>query len=200
MFPHLCTTGLILRAPTFHTFPPPVRSASRSPRDSATRDHPSQGHGSSPAAFHQMPRCTADGRASIVPGHLSSPFRQSFDAELLAVPAPERGLAAGASSSSTLCTGCSSWSTGCINWFLFLLVGVVLNRGLQIAGIVRCVGGSRWCTVAACSPRRCVCRLGLLVCSSAGGPSCHLPSASVDLSLRRRGWVRSFQRGHGGHH
>ena len=81
--------------------------------------------------------------------------------------------------------------------FLFLLVGVVLNRSLQIAGIVRCVGGSHRCTVAACSPRRCVCRLGLLVCSSAGGPSCHLPSASVDLSWYRRGWVRSFQRGHG---
>ena len=30
--------------------------------------------------------------------------------------------------------------------FLFLLVGVVLNRGLQIAGIVRCVEGSRRCT------------------------------------------------------
>ena len=116
-------------------------------RDGATpRDRPSQGHGSSPAAFHQMPRCTADERASIVPGHLSSPFRQSFDAELLAVPAPERGLAAGASSSSTLGTGCSSWSTGCFHWFLFLLVGVVLNRGLQIAGIVRCVEGSRRCT------------------------------------------------------
>ena len=131
-----------------------------------------------------MPRCTADERASIMPGHLSSPFRQSLDAELLAVPAPERGLAAGASSSSTLGTGCSSWSTGCFHWFLFLLVGVVLKRRLQIAGIVRCVGGSRRCTVAACSPRRCVCRLGLLVCSSAGGPSCHLPSASVHPSLR----------------
>ena len=32
------------------------------------------------------------------------------------------------------------------NCFLFLLVGVVLNRGLQIAGIVRCVEGSRRCT------------------------------------------------------
>ena len=93
---------------------PPVRSL---PRDGATpRDHPSQGHGSSPAAFHQMPRCTADERASIVPGHLSSPFRQSLDAELLAVPVPERGLAAGAFSSSTLGTGCSSWSTGCFHW------------------------------------------------------------------------------------
>ena len=100
-------------AVTFHTFPPPVRSASSAIRDGATpRDRPSQGHGSSPAAFHQMPRCTADERASIVPGHLSSPFRQSFDAELLAVPAPERGLAAAASSSSTLGTGCSPWSTG----------------------------------------------------------------------------------------
>ena len=161
MFPHLCTTGLILRAPTFHTFPPPVRSASRSPRDSATRDHPSQGHGSSPAAFHQMPRCTADGRASIVPGHLSPPFRRSFDAELLAVPAPGRGLAAGASSSSTLCTGCSSWSTGCFHLFLVLLVGVVLNRRLQISGIVWCVGGSRRCTPLVARDG-----LGLLVVSS----------------------------------
>ena len=125
------------------------------------RDHPSQGHGSSPAAFHQMPRCTADERASIVPGHLSSPFRQSFDAELLAVPAPERGLAAAASSSSTLGTGCSSWSTGCFHWFLFLLVGVVLNRRLQIAGIVRCVGGSHRCTPLVARDG-----LGLLVASS----------------------------------
>ena len=59
-----------------------------------------------------MPRYTADECASIVPGHLPSPFRRSFDAELLAVPAPERGLAAAASSSSTLGTGCSPWSTG----------------------------------------------------------------------------------------
>ena len=108
-----------------------------------------------------MPRCTADERASIVPGHLSSPFRQSLDAELLAVPAPERGLAAGASSSSTLGTGCSSWSTGCFNWFLFLLVGVVLNRRLQIAGIVRCVCGSHPCTPLVAHDG-----LGLLVVSS----------------------------------
>ena len=92
---------------------------------------------------------------------MSSPFRQSFDAELLAVPAPERGLAAGASSSSTLGTGCSSWSTGCFNWFLFLLVGVVLNRRLQIAGIVWCVGGSHRCTPLVARDG-----LGLLVVSS----------------------------------
>ena len=144
---------------TFHTSSPcPIGQ----PRDGATpRDHPSQGHGSSPAAFHQMPRYTADECASIVPGHLPSPFRRSFDAELLAVPAPERGLAAGASYSSTLGTGCSSWSTGCFHWFLFLLVGVVLNRRLQIAGIVRCVGGSRRCTPLVARDG-----LGLLVVSS----------------------------------
>ena len=115
------------RTITFHTSTPcPIAAA----RDGATpRDHPSQGHGSSPAAFHQMPRYTADECASIVPGHVSSPFRRSFDAELLAVPAPERGLAAAASSSSTLGTGCSPWSTQVgFNCFLFLLVGVVLNR------------------------------------------------------------------------
>ena len=113
-------------------------------------------------------------------------------------PCQRLNVAAAACSSSTFGTGCSPWST---DWLPLLSLspcrGVVLNRGLKIAGIVRCVGGSRRCRVAACSPRRCVCRLGLLVCSSAGGPSCHLPSASVDLSLRRRGWVRSFQRGHG---
>ena len=146
------------------------------------RDHPSQGHGSSPAAFHQMPRCTADERASIVPGHLSSPFRQSFDAELLAVPAPERGLAAGASSSSTLGTGCSSWSTGCFHWFLFLLVGVLLNRRLHIAGIVRCVGGSHRCT-----PLVAVTVWVFSSLAAVGEPSCHLPSASVDRSLPCRG-------------
>jgi hypothetical protein len=58
-------------------------------RDGATRrDHPSQGHGSSPAALHQMPRCTADECTSIVPGQFS--FGPDFDAELPAVPAPQR--------------------------------------------------------------------------------------------------------------
>ena len=49
---------------------------------------PSQGHGSSPAAFNQMPRCMADSRDSIVPGQFS--FLPDFDAELPAVPAPQR--------------------------------------------------------------------------------------------------------------
>ena len=111
MFPQLCTYGLIRRCENVPYFSSPCPIGQ--PRDGATpRDHPSQGHGSSPAAFHQMPRYTADECASIVPGHLPSPFRRSFDAELLAVPAPERGLAAAASSSSTLGTGCSPWSTG----------------------------------------------------------------------------------------
>ena len=111
MFPQLCTYGLIRRWKNVPYFSSPCPIGQ--PRDGATpRDHPSQGHGSSPAAFHQMPRYTADECASIVPGHLPSPFRRSFDAELLAVPAPERGLAAAASSSSTLGTGCSPWSTG----------------------------------------------------------------------------------------
>ena len=58
-------------------------------RDGATRrDHPSQGHGSSPAALNQMPRCTAYECASIVPGQFS--FGPDFDAELPAVPAPQR--------------------------------------------------------------------------------------------------------------
>ena len=45
---------------------------------------PSQGHGWSPAALHQMPRCTADNHASIVPGQLS--FSPEVDAELPVVP------------------------------------------------------------------------------------------------------------------
>ena len=45
--------------------------------------------------------------------------------------------------------------------FLLLLVGVVLNRRLQIAGIVRCVGGSRRCTPLVARDG-----LGLLVVSS----------------------------------
>ena len=49
---------------------------------------PSQGHSSSPAALNQMPRCMADSRDSIVPGQFS--FPPDFDAELPAVPAPER--------------------------------------------------------------------------------------------------------------
>ena len=58
-------------------------------RDGATRrDHPSQGHGSSPAALNPMPRCTAYECASIVPGQFS--FGPDFDAELPAVPAPQR--------------------------------------------------------------------------------------------------------------
>ena len=158
MFPQLCTYGLIRRCENVPYFSSPCPIGQ--PRDGATpRDHPSQGHGSSPAAFHQMPRCTAD--EPIVPGHLSSPFRQNFDAELLAVLAPERGLAAAASSSSTLGAGCSPWSTGCFHWFLFLLVGVVLNRRLQIAGIVRCVCGSHPCTPLVAHDG-----LGLLVVSS----------------------------------
>ena len=59
--------------------------------DGATRqDHPSQGHGSSPAAFHQMQRCIPDSRDSIVPGQFS--FSPGFDAELPAVPAPQRAM------------------------------------------------------------------------------------------------------------
>ena len=56
--------------------------------DGATRrHHPSQGHGSSPSALHQKPRCMTDSRDSIVPGQFSS--LPDFDAELPAVPAPQ---------------------------------------------------------------------------------------------------------------
>ena len=59
--------------------------------DGATRqDHPSQGHGSSPAALQQKPRYMADSRDSIVPGQFS--FSPGFDAELPAVPAPQRAM------------------------------------------------------------------------------------------------------------
>ena len=54
----------------------------------ARRDHPSQGHGSSPAALNQIPRCMADSRDSTVPGQFS--ISPDFDAELPAVPAPQR--------------------------------------------------------------------------------------------------------------
>ena len=57
-------------------------------RDGATRrDHPSQGHGSCPAALDQIPRCMADSRDSTRPGQFS--ISPDFDAELPAVPAPE---------------------------------------------------------------------------------------------------------------
>ena len=72
---------------TFLTFSPALSRAAG--RDGATRrDHPSQGHGSSPAALNQMPRCMADSRDSTVPGQFS--LSPDFDAELPAVPAPQR--------------------------------------------------------------------------------------------------------------
>ena len=60
-------------------------------RDGATRRHqPSQGHGSSPEDFHQIPGCMADRRDSIMPWQFSSlPY---FDAEQPAVPAPQRAM------------------------------------------------------------------------------------------------------------
>ena len=59
--------------------------------DGATRRrHPSQSHGSSPEAFHPIPGCMADSRVSIVPGQFSS--LPGFDAELPAVPAPQRAM------------------------------------------------------------------------------------------------------------
>ena len=73
-------------APHVPYFLPLWRAAGR---DGATRrDHPSQGHGSSPAALNQMPRCMADSRDSTVPGQFS--VSPDFDAELPAVPAPQR--------------------------------------------------------------------------------------------------------------
>ena len=74
-----------LCASTFDTFSP-----SRALLTAMARrgDLPSQGHGSSPAALNQMPRCTADECTSIVPGQFS--FGPDFDAELPAVPAPHR--------------------------------------------------------------------------------------------------------------
>ena len=76
------------QARTFPYFLPLSRAAGR---DGATRrDHPSQGHGSSPAALNQVPRCMADSRDSIVPGQFS--FSPDSDAELPAVPAPQRAV------------------------------------------------------------------------------------------------------------
>ena len=59
--------------------------------DGATRqDYPSQAHSSPPAALQQKPRCMTDSRGSIVPGQSS--FLPRFDAELPAVPAPQRAM------------------------------------------------------------------------------------------------------------
>ena len=75
---------------TFLAFSP-SRALLRAGRDGATRrHHPSQGHGPSPEAFHQIPCCMADSRDSIVPAQFS--FSPGFDAELPAVPAPERAM------------------------------------------------------------------------------------------------------------
>ena len=80
------TVGQIFGEFIFLAFPPLSRAAGH---DGATRqDHPSQGHGSSPAAFHQIPRCMPDSSDSIAPGQFSS--SPDFDAELPAVPAPQR--------------------------------------------------------------------------------------------------------------
>ncbi len=68
---------------------PPLARAAGS--DGATRrHHPSQGHGSSPEDFHQITGCMSDRRDSIVPGQFSS--LPDFDAELPAVPAPQRAM------------------------------------------------------------------------------------------------------------
>ena len=69
-------------------FLPLWRAAGRD--GAARRDHPSQGHGSSPAALNQIPRCMADSRDSTVPGQFS--ISPDYDAELPAVPAPQRVL------------------------------------------------------------------------------------------------------------
>ena len=86
-FPRLLTQNTLLRrhVPCFL----PLSRAAGS--DGATRrHHPSQGHGSSPEDFHQIPGCMPDRRDSIVPGQFS--FSPGFDAELPAVPAPERAM------------------------------------------------------------------------------------------------------------
>ena len=80
---YLLTTGS--RPPRSLLSPPLARCWPRW-RDAA--GPPSQGHGSSPAALNQMPRCVADSRDSIVPLQFS--FSPGFDAELPAVPAPQR--------------------------------------------------------------------------------------------------------------
>ena len=79
---------LLRQGATFLAFSPSSRAAGS---DGATRrHHPSQGHGSSPEAFYQIQGCMADSRDSIVPGQFSS--LPDFDAELPAVPAPERAM------------------------------------------------------------------------------------------------------------
>ena len=52
-------------------------------------------------------------------------------------PCQRLNVAAAACSSSTFGTGRSPWSTDWLPLLSLLLVGVVLNRGLQVAGIVR---------------------------------------------------------------
>ena len=73
---------------TFLTFSPSGALLAAMARRGGTTLGWSQGHGSSPAALNQMPRCVADSRDSIVPRQFS--FSPDFDAELPAVPAPQR--------------------------------------------------------------------------------------------------------------
>ena len=85
-----------------------------------TSGHPSQGHGSPPAALNQMPRCTTDHRASIV-----FSFSPDFDAELRirsragaslnvcdAAPAPVAHIDQPRAASVSMVWPCASAKTG----------------------------------------------------------------------------------------
>ena len=84
-FSRLLTLNTI-QAPPFLAFSPSRALLAAMAR--RRRHHPSQGHGSSPAALHQKPRCMTDSRDSIMPVQFSS--LPDFDAEPPAVPAPQR--------------------------------------------------------------------------------------------------------------
>ena len=79
-----------------------------------------------------------------VPGHESSPFRRSFDSELLAVLAPQRLVMLAWQQQPALppllARAVHPRPMLDLHSFLNLLGGVVLNRRLQIA--VQCIGGS----------------------------------------------------------
>jgi hypothetical protein len=83
----LCEQKLCSHAACSLLSPPLARYSGRDRRDPVTT-RPKATARLQQAALNQMPRCTADECASILPGQFS--FGPDFDAELPAVPAPQR--------------------------------------------------------------------------------------------------------------
>ena len=118
-----------------------------------------------------------------MPGHESSPFRRSFDSELLAVLAPQRLVMLAWQQQPALppllARAVHPRPMLDLHSFLNLLGGVVLNRRLQIA--VQCIGGSRWCTLLVACDGLGLCvlrrsrRADLLLAVGVGRPELALP-------------------------